>query len=314
MPKKLPGAADITWKKLPGFITKVDAEAGIVDAIVSTMGVLDYGEDVIENGAYLKTIQERGSKIKVLNSHNTYSIFDAIGVCLALREIGRDELPAELLAQFPEATGGLLTTTQYLLNTPEGRGAFERIKAGVISEYSIGYQAIKTEYRDVMDSSGFKVNARILKEIKLYEYSPVLWGMNPATMTTGVKSAGDAVSVLEQTTEEVRDWLEQTTKAGRTISARNAARLREAFSALHSLMEDAGLLEDPAADEDVDSADTVEENDKSATPPDEPGEPLITDEPQAEPVEAPLTRNTLEKERLKRLIEIGLSQGSGGDL
>src|SRR5215203_1243137 len=102
-------------KTLPAsFVLKKDAAKGIVEAIVSVTGVTDYHDDILVEGAFKKTIAERGRKVKVLNHHNSYSIFDAIGLCVEMREVGRDELPQLLLLQYPDATGGLLTVTQYL--------------------------------------------------------------------------------------------------------------------------------------------------------------------------------------------------------
>lgn len=167
--------------------TKVDGEKGIVEAIVNVFGILDYGNDICVNGCCAKTISERGRKIKVLNSHNTGNVLNVIGICTAIRELGREELPDDLLKEYPEATGGLWTQTQYLLNTPEGKGAFDRIVAGAVNEYSIGYETIQSEYKKT-DWRGDIVNARMLRELKLFEYSPVVFGMNQATMTTGVKA------------------------------------------------------------------------------------------------------------------------------
>jgi len=172
----------------PAFATKiVDAEKGIVEAIINVYGILDLGDDVSVYGMCAKTISERGRDFRVLNSHSTRSALDAVGVCLAARELRRDELPPEVLAKFPEATGGLWTQTQYLMETPEGKGVFQRIRAGAIKEYSIGYQAIQVEYKKI-EWRGEIVGARFLKEIALVEYSPVVFGMNQATLTTGVKA------------------------------------------------------------------------------------------------------------------------------
>ncbi len=183
MPKR-----EIEHKILPIFVTKVDADQGIVDAIVSVFGVLDMGNDVIEVGSFVKTITERGRKVRVLDAHNSWSVLDVIGKPLEMKEVGRDELPDEVLERFPEATGGLATKTQFLIDTPEGFGVFARIKSDSVNEYSIGYEVIKAEYRKIKAADGKEVNARILKEIKLWEYSPVVWGMNPATATVGAKN------------------------------------------------------------------------------------------------------------------------------
>ncbi len=172
------------------FITKVDEALGVVEASVSVFGVIDYGRDIIHPGSFVKTISERKAKIRVVDQHNTDSIFRVIGMPLNMKEVGRSDLPKEVLDKYPSATGGLLTVTQYLLNTPEGLGAFNRIKSGAINEYSIGYEALDFDYGEV-EVDGKKVRVRNLRVIKLWEFSPVIWGMNPATVTTDVKSNED---------------------------------------------------------------------------------------------------------------------------
>jgi hypothetical protein len=67
-------------------------------------------------------------------------------------------------------------------------GAFKRIAAGAVSEYSIGFQIAQADYSK-MELDGKKIQVRNIRQIKLWEYSPVIWGMNPATMTVGVKEA-----------------------------------------------------------------------------------------------------------------------------
>lgn len=180
---------DKITKSFPIFIKQSDPATGIVDAIVAVIGNIDFGDDIIHPGAFTKTINERGLSIRVLDNHNAWSIMDVIGKPLLLREIGKDELPAELLTKFPDATGGLLTSTQYLMNTKEGAGAFERIHARAIEEYSIGFQIVDQDMSTVETDEGTR-EVRNIREIKLFEYSPVIWAMNPATQT--ISSALDA--------------------------------------------------------------------------------------------------------------------------
>ncbi len=185
----------IQYKQSPFFITEVDTAQGIVEAIVNVFGVLDHGGDIVRAGAFKKTIAERGTQIKVLDNHNARSITDVIGKTLAIREIGRGELPRSLVEQHPEATGGLWTRTQYLLNTTQGRESFNRIAADAVNEYSIGYIAMQSEAIKTMSADGTPIHARLLKEIKLLEVSPVIWGMNPATTTVGVKGGATAAAL-----------------------------------------------------------------------------------------------------------------------
>lgn len=188
-------------KQQAGALLDLSASEGIVEAVVSVFGVLDDGGDIVVPGAYAKTITERGRRIRVLDGHNSHSVMHVVGVPLAMRELSRAELPAEILSQWPEATGGLWTRTQYLLNTEEGAGVFARIASGALAEYSIGYQVMQAGYQDV-EWRGSIVPARLLKEIKLWEYSPVVWGMNPATATVQVKAAETAPEPAAEPVEE----------------------------------------------------------------------------------------------------------------
>ena len=181
-------------KASPVFVTSVDEVQGIVEAVVSVFGIIDLGNDIIHPGAYVKTITERAGKIRVLDQHNTDSILRAVGKPIELREVGREGLPAEILSRFPEATGGLYTKTQYLLDTPEGKGAFQRIASGAVNEYSIGYDALDVDYSKVKTPDGRDITVRNIRTIKLYEYSPVLWGMNQATATVSAKAEEGAAS------------------------------------------------------------------------------------------------------------------------
>lgn len=175
----------------PGITTKIDSEQGIIEAIVNVFGIVDLGNDICVNGCCAKTIQERGRKIRILNSHDTSNVLNAIGVCLDIRELNRAELPDDLLKEFPESTGGLWMRTQFMLDDPTSAAVFKRIKVGAIDEYSIGYETIQSEYKKT-DWRGDIVNARLLKEIRLWEVSSVIFGMNQATLTTGVKTGASS--------------------------------------------------------------------------------------------------------------------------
>ncbi len=173
-------------KRFPAITTKVDDEQGIVEHIFAVFGNVDEGGDIIHPGAFTKTIVERGNKIRVLDQHQTDSVLRAVGKPLALREIGRDELPLSVIERFPDATGGVKAITQFLMDTPEGKGVFIRIKEGAIDEWSFGYDALDKDYSKIT-KDGKEITVRNIRTIKLYEYSPVLWGMNQATSTQSAK-------------------------------------------------------------------------------------------------------------------------------
>lgn len=178
------------YKTFPYIELKRDDDQGIVEHLITVFGIVDHGKDISHPGAFLKTIAERGNKIRVLDAHNTDSVMRVVGKPLTLKEVGRDELPKAILEEYPEATGGLWARTQFVMDTPEGKGVFERIKGGYLSEFSYGYDALDYDY-DTVKADGQDMEVRNLRTVRLWEYSPVLWGMNPATQVMSAKE--DAV-------------------------------------------------------------------------------------------------------------------------
>lgn len=184
MPKSLKTQEPTEFKALPALGLKItDEDKGIVEHFISVFGVMDLGGDVCHPGSFTKTLKERMQSIRVLDAHNRDTIMSAIGVPLQLKEVPREELPAHVLTKWPEATGGLWAETQFLLDTPEGKGAFARIKAGAVKEFSFGFNTLDEDF--TKDADGFEV--RNLRTIRLWEYGPVLFGMNPAAQVLGAK-------------------------------------------------------------------------------------------------------------------------------
>jgi len=124
----------------------------------------DLGGDVMQPGAFKKTIQERGNKVHVLYNHDYYSHMP-LGKTLVLKEDDH----------------GLLVKGK-ISNTDEGKNMLTLLRDGVIEEGSIGYRVIQEERNNEDDT-------RILKEIKLYEVSFVPFAMNPEARLVAVKSA-----------------------------------------------------------------------------------------------------------------------------
>jgi HK97 family phage prohead protease len=175
-------------KTFPAFLKEVDEAQGIVEHIFAVFGNVDEGLDVLHPGSFKKTLDERGDQVRVLDAHNTDSISRILGKPLEIREMDGKELPTEIKTQYPEATGGVWARTQFFLDTPEGKGAFIRLKENGLNEWSFGYDAVDSDYAK-QEIDGKKVTVRNIRQLKLYEYSPVLWGMNPATATLDAKAA-----------------------------------------------------------------------------------------------------------------------------
>ncbi|MEN6507074.1 MAG: HK97 family phage prohead protease [Planctomycetaceae bacterium] len=178
-------------KQFASYIGPIDEAQGIVEKIVAVMGNIDQGNDRIWNGAFSKTIQERGLKIKGLDQHDSRSVRNVVAKTLEMRELNRAELPPDLLLKYPDATGGLWVKAQYILGTQPGREVFTLIREGAVDEASIGYDPIIAEYSSVDTAQG-KKTIRELKELKLFEWSDVIWGMNSATANLSAKDAAPA--------------------------------------------------------------------------------------------------------------------------
>lgn len=152
--------------------------------------------DIVEPGAFKKTIKERGpagsNRIRVLWQH---SMREVIGRPLTLEEHPRDLLPDELQKKYPLASGGLFTKTQIVMDVQRGREAFALYKSGAMDEWSIGFNSMD-EWFEERD----KVTFRHLREIRLWEYSPVTWGANEATTTVSVKA--NVMMMLEEVSRE----------------------------------------------------------------------------------------------------------------
>lgn len=224
-------------KQFDAIITAIDEPQGIVKAVFSVFGNVDYGGDRIHAGAFAKTFAERGTKVLILDNHNSYSTGDVIAKVVGLRELTREQLPSELQMKYPEATGGAELTAKFEPDNnvdAKSAAAFFRLKNGWIGEWSFGYDALDFDF-EAGDVGGKSTTVRNLRTVKLYEVSPVLWGMNGATMTTDAKAdyTVDAQPSLEP----------DDVKAGAVLSKLNIAKLMTALQTITDVLKGAGAMD-----------------------------------------------------------------------
>lgn len=147
-------------------IKDISEKEGIVSGYFSAFGNIDSDGDIIEHGAFTKTLNERGPqsskpRIKHLLDHMTSKV---IGVIQELKEDNK----------------GLYYISK-LGNHTLGKDALHMYMDGIITEHSIGFETIKAE-RDKEN----KITR--IKEIRLWEGSSLqTWGANPDTPVQGVK-------------------------------------------------------------------------------------------------------------------------------
>lgn len=147
--------------KTVSFKLESSNDEGEFSGYAAVFGNVDSGGDIIEKGAFARTIVDDFDRIKILSQHNSYEL--PIGKPLELRE---DEKGLYIRGKISD--------------TQAGRDIRTLLKDGVLCELSIGYDALDFE----IDAAGI----RHLKEIKLWEVSIVTWAMNDQAKIDGVKS------------------------------------------------------------------------------------------------------------------------------
>lgn len=131
----------------------------------SVFGVKDEGADIVVKGAFTATIADLKSKNRVLPMLWAHRSDTPIGGYKTLRE---DDY-------------GLYCEGEFTAGVAKAAETHALMKAGVISGLSIGFQSIDYE----IDNNA---NVRKLKELKLFEISPVTFPMLDIARVTDVKS------------------------------------------------------------------------------------------------------------------------------
>ena len=149
----------------------LDDSKGIVSFYFSSFGNKDSDGDILQKGAFTKSIKENLSRIKHFKNHDPKL---AVGKIL---ELGEDEKGAFAVSQMSKSTLGKDTLIEY--------------KEGIISEHSHGFQTINESFSKDRD-------ANIITEVKLWEVSSLThWGANSQTPVTGIKSLEDVGKIFK---------------------------------------------------------------------------------------------------------------------
>ncbi|MGW8177385.1 MAG: HK97 family phage prohead protease [bacterium] len=181
------------------IVTKENQDDRTITGISAVFGVIDAGMDNIYKGAFKKTLQEGTDRVKHLWQHDMTQ--PPIASITELREVGRGELPKDMKDKWPTAKGGLLVSRRYL-DTPRGNEVLAGLKSDppAITEMSFAYDAVKFDYEE---EDGALI--RNLRELRLWDTSDVVWGMNPAT----VAQMKGALPFVDQGVMEVEtEWKE----------------------------------------------------------------------------------------------------------
>ena len=182
---------DLQYKAVPIGGVEDDDGQGVVTAIVAVTGMRDNVNDIIQPGAFQKSLAKRTPK--GVWHHN---ITDSVSRTEEIKELqpGDPQLPESLPngQPWPGDAGALMVKTRFNLNTARGRDAYEDVKFfGTDQEWSIGYN-VPTGGATIDRKTG----VRKIQTLDLYEYSPVLFGAMPNARTQSVKSAQDTWAAI----------------------------------------------------------------------------------------------------------------------
>lgn len=202
---------DLKYKNISGSVKDVDAKKRIITGYLSNFGNKDHDQDIIEKGAFTKSLKERKDQIYFLNQHRWHQPHGKFSV---LTE---------------DAKGLYFESTPMIEGVSYSDDAIKLYEAGIINEHSIGYSVVKGFFDNDQD-------AYILKELKLYEGSNVTRGANPLTPYLGSKS-------LDKKT--IKDEIKKITKAFRngTFTDETFGLLEIALNELNAKAFELGQLE-----------------------------------------------------------------------
>lgn len=151
-------------KNLRKVEIKADVDNRTIVGYAAAFGNVDKAREIIEPGAFAKTLQDGMGRLKTFYNHS--------------QPIGKPQVARE-------DDYGLYTESK-ISKTAKGDEILELVRDGVIGEMSIMYDVVK--YEDDADR-----RIRKLKELRLYEFGPVDFACNEQAVIAGVKSLAEVM-------------------------------------------------------------------------------------------------------------------------
>ena len=172
---------------------------GTVEAVFSTMNVIDHDGDVTLPGAF-----SNGSKVRIMPwGHNLGSPPVGAGSIFA------DDREAKLKGQF-------------FMETTAGREHFQVLKGlGDLAEWSYVFDITESDQGDFEG-----VNVRFLKQLRVHSVDPVFLGAGIGTRTTRLKSGLTIVEQAEGVIEDLEELVGRV-KSKQALRAQDGRDLSE---------------------------------------------------------------------------------------
>lgn len=188
------GKAALTWSRNKlnelekttdmGFVKKglnqgfqdADMKQGIVSGYFAVFGNKDLDGDIIEPGAFTKTIMERGPQGKQLIKY--------------LLDHDKNKVVAKITNLYEDNKG--LRYEAKIGTHAAGQDFQKMIESELINQHSFGFRTIKEQFDQ-------EAKANLIKEVMMYEGSAVQFlGANPETTFIDLKSEADAFEYLSR--------------------------------------------------------------------------------------------------------------------
>jgi HK97 family phage prohead protease len=174
-----------------GF-TDSDMKQGIVSGYFAVFGNKDLDGDVIEPGAFTKTVMERGPQGKQLIKY--------------LLDHDKNKVVAKITNLYEDNKG--LRYEAKIGTHSAGQDFQKMIESELINQHSFGFRTIKEQFDQ-------EAKANLIKEVMMYEGSAVQFlGANPETTFIDLKSEADAFEYLDRLEKFVKtsDATDETIK------------------------------------------------------------------------------------------------------
>jgi HK97 family phage major capsid protein/HK97 family phage prohead protease len=169
---------------------------GVFQGLLSPYGPpADQGGDIIDRGAYAKTLAEKGNTRPLLWAHETGN---------PIGEVTLED----------RSDGLYITKGQLMMDLPEGQRIFKLIQSGIVKGLSIGFRSVREKFID---------GATHLQEISLYEASACLFPMNENALITSVKQITGANHMDEKELKEQLTQVLLQLKENKTLAERQKA-------------------------------------------------------------------------------------------
>lgn len=182
-------------KGIDSGFTDTDAKQGIVTGYFAMFNNKDLDGDIIERGAFSKTVSERGPNGKQLIKY--------------LLDHKKDQVVAKITELYEDEKG--LRYTAKIGSHTAGQDFQKMIESELLNQHSFGFSVPKD--KQYFDQAR---KANIIKEFIMYEGSAIQFlGANPETTFINLKSFEDALDQLEKLDKFIRtsDATDETLKS-----------------------------------------------------------------------------------------------------